>query len=732
MKQHGPRNQKMKLWLLTTEYPPQSGGGISTYCWHTARMFAEKSHEVTVFVPAHQSIARKIVQQQDGIRIVYIRADSNEQNSFLGWEAALSYEFSKALKEFQDEEGEPDFIEAQEYNGIAYFALQRRLLEPGYLPQSTFYITAHAPGFLYLDVNQAPVYQFPYYWTGEMERSALRSADFVLSPSQFLLQALTPYVKLDDVTCEVLRNPFKPYAEYLSYTPRDIVFFGKLTLQKGALEMLEYCRELWEGGENIILNIIGGEHFFYPKGMEMGEYVRKRFSKYVENKLLVFEGHIPPEQLEERLSKAHVVIVPSVIDNLPYTVLEAMSMGKIVLASRQGGHAELIDHGLNGFTFTHDSPESFGKALRQILTLDEQKTKSIGARARQTIIDKCGYEIIYAKKMALLRGLNRKRPANQFPYNRPRPRTLQPLRKQLTSGLLSVVIPYYNLPEYIMECVDSVFNGLLKNFEILIVDDGSTDPDSPQALEAVTAKYPSVRIIRKSNQGLAAARNTGAQHATGEFVAFLDADDLIDPAYYTRAVEVLQKFENVSFVGSWLKYFGENDAVWPAFTPEPPYHLVHNMAHCALICRTDHFLTSGMNDPQMIYGMEDYESSINMVKHGFQGVMLPAVLFHYRVRKGSMANSFTRYSRSYLYRLISRKHADFYAEYAAEIVNILNANGPGLNYDNPTFPTVLHSQVTSATGTIRYTWRMRFVDWLKRYPWLYHFGRKLYFKFFVR
>ena len=135
----------MKFWLLTTEYPPLSGGGISTYCWHTARMLAENNIQVTVFIPAVQSQSTRIVMQQENIRLIYFKASGNPQNSFLGHEAALSYQFSKVLKEFQEKDGEPDFIEAQEYNGIAYYPLKRRLLEENYLGKSCFFVTAHAP-----------------------------------------------------------------------------------------------------------------------------------------------------------------------------------------------------------------------------------------------------------------------------------------------------------------------------------------------------------------------------------------------------------------------------------------------------------------------------------------------------------------------------------------------------------------------------------------------------------
>jgi glycosyltransferase involved in cell wall biosynthesis len=676
----------IKLWLLTTEYPPQSGGGISTYCRHTAKMLADAGVEVTVFIPHENSKPVTILQEEDKIRLVYFRQHGNDHDSFLGRQAALSYQFSVVLKEFQDREGTPDYIESQEYGGIAYYPLQRRLLEEGYLPDTVFYVTAHAPGFLYLDYNQAPSYRLPEYWTGEMEKSVLRSADFILSPSKYLLDQLNDYVEISPNTSAVVRNPFLPDQRQSEFTPGDIVFFGKLTPQKGGLEMLRYFSDMWDEGFSGTLRVIGGgEHFFYPKGMDVGEYIKKKFRGYAKRGLLTFEGHVSPRQLESRLSKAHLVVIPSVVDNLPYTVLEAMSLGKLVLASNQGGQAELIENGKNGFLFSHTNPQSFRIAMESIWQLSKSEILLIGESARQTIVERCNYTVIGAQKLSLIKSVKSEENIREFPFIRSRPRKLQiPENNNYKPGLLSVVIPYYNLGRYIQETIDAVLSSEYKSIEVLIVNDGSTDVESLNALKKIEDTYP-VKVVHTKNQGVSAARNTGAAQASGEFLSFLDADDTVSITYYSKAIRVLKEYDNVSFVGCWAQYFGNDNRVWPAFNPEPPYLLVHNMINSsALVYKTPHFLVSGLNDPEMVYGMEDYESVINMVERGFRGVALPEILWRYRIRQDSMAQSFNVYTEQYLYRLISKKHAAFFSEYAELIVNILNANGPGMLYENPT------------------------------------------------
>ena len=131
--------------------------------------------------------------------------------------------------------------------------------------------------------------------------------------------------------------------------------------------------------------------------------------------------------------------------------------------------------------------------------------------------------------------------------------------------MLSIVISYYNLGRTIEETVQNLLQIEYDNYEIILVNDGSTDPESIQKLAQLRAKYPALQIIDIPNGGLANVRNVGAAHARGEFLAFMDADDLVDPSYYTRCIHVLNRYENVSFVYSWLQYFEGADGVWTTF-----------------------------------------------------------------------------------------------------------------------------------------------------------------------
>ncbi len=91
---------------------------------------------------------------------------------------------------------------------------------------------------------------------------------------------------------------------------------------------------------------------------------------------------------------------------------------------------------------------------------------------------------------------------------------------------ISVIIPTYNVESYIEKCVDSVLNQSYKNFEILVVDDGSTD-NSGDIADSISKKDDRIKVIHKENGGVSSARNIGIDNADGEYIVFIDADDYI-------------------------------------------------------------------------------------------------------------------------------------------------------------------------------------------------------------
>jgi glycosyltransferase involved in cell wall biosynthesis len=105
--------------------------------------------------------------------------------------------------------------------------------------------------------------------------------------------------------------------------------------------------------------------------------------------------------------------------------------------------------------------------------------------------------------------------------------------------LVSIVIPAYNVADYIGACLKSIQQQTYENWEVIVIDDGSTD-QTVVAIQAVVGQDQRFRLIRQQNGGVSVARNTGIKAATGEYLAFLDGDDMWEPTFLTQLLDAVQ------------------------------------------------------------------------------------------------------------------------------------------------------------------------------------------------
>ena len=121
--------------------------------------------------------------------------------------------------------------------------------------------------------------------------------------------------------------------------------------------------------------------------------------------------------------------------------------------------------------------------------------------------------------------------------------------KDSERSLVSVVIIAYNCAKYICDAIDSVLAQTFQDFEIIIVNDGSTDQKTNDILRNLNK--PKTRVIHTVNQGVCHARNTGIKESLGEYILPLDSDDKITEIYLEKAVKVLDENANVGIVNQY-------------------------------------------------------------------------------------------------------------------------------------------------------------------------------------
>jgi glycosyltransferase involved in cell wall biosynthesis len=225
---------------------------------------------------------------------------------------------------------------------------------------------------------------------------------------------------------------------------------------------------------------------------------------------------------------------------------------------------------------------------------------------------------------------------------------------------VSVVIPCFNLAEYLAEAIDSVLAQTFQDFEILVVDDGSNDPYTKNKLSVLY--QPRVRVFRSENQGPAGARNLAIANARGEYILPLDADDRLGPTFLEQAVAVLDERPEAGIVYSEVEWFGEKDGKWDL----PPYRfpdiLLDNViVASALFRRSDWELVGGYGS-EFRSVWEDYDFWLSLIERGRVPYRIPEVLFYYRQRGGSRTQRASRVDLAPLYELLFRRHREMYTE----------------------------------------------------------------------
>ena len=119
---------------------------------------------------------------------------------------------------------------------------------------------------------------------------------------------------------------------------------------------------------------------------------------------------------------------------------------------------------------------------------------------------------------------------------------------------VSIVVPVYNIEKYLPTCIDSVINQSYKDFELLLINDGSTD-NSRAICYQYASNHAFIRVIDQENSGLSAARNTGIRNAIGKYVYFIDGDDHINPETLESFVEISERVPNVDYIIGRMSFF---------------------------------------------------------------------------------------------------------------------------------------------------------------------------------
>lgn len=226
---------------------------------------------------------------------------------------------------------------------------------------------------------------------------------------------------------------------------------------------------------------------------------------------------------------------------------------------------------------------------------------------------------------------------------------------------VSVIIPCYNQGEFLPEAVESVLAQTFDDLEIVIVNDGSTDRTTVESFNSYDD--PKIIVLNTSNQGLAAARNSGIESASGTYILPLDADDKIGSSYLREAVAFIEKHSDVGIVYCNAQLFGAVEGDWQL----PEYRLDEmlrdNIIFCTALFRKRDWQKVGGYDPAMVYGWEDYDFWLSLIESGLQVHRLEGRHFFYRVNSDSMVRSTAKDQKVEMFKRIYHRHQKLFSDH---------------------------------------------------------------------
>ena len=234
--------------------------------------------------------------------------------------------------------------------------------------------------------------------------------------------------------------------------------------------------------------------------------------------------------------------------------------------------------------------------------------------------------------------------------------------------LISVVIPCFNDGKYLPETIRKLNLQTNQSFEIIIVNDGSTDSNTLHVLDQL-AKQPNIIVLHKENGRMSSARNHGVKHAKGKYIAALDADDYFDASFFAKAIAILEQAPNTAVVTSYIQYFGNKTGVSKPRGGNAFNFLFSNQCPACAIVRKEIWDQVGGYDESMKLGYEDWEFYIRITKLNKEVHLIPECLLFYRQTEKSTLKNDTHPNRAAIIQYILEKHKDWYVECLTKLID---------------------------------------------------------------
>ncbi|NBB79208.1 MAG: glycosyltransferase [Verrucomicrobia bacterium] len=398
----------MKLCFITREAPPNLMGGIGTYVANITELLVAKGHEVILLTAWSPEAPGKGLDQafvnEAGVQVYYLpfvvdnwAVDPDLTGPEVAGLAQLdvssvfAWAVADALERLVPKHG-IEYIEAPEYEAPLSIFLNRRSLLPPDDPLQAVpcAVHLHSPSHLIFANNDDDTSSAWIQQRKRFELESIRRADAVLAPSQYLARQVAAELDLPGERFTVIPYPLgKPLPQWDFSDERPdgfhCLYVGRVEPRKGVFEWVEAASEIVRQYPETYFHFVGGPHVRETReahGRSTAEIIQSFIPADLKSNFF-FHAHMPREELGRHYYQADCCAVPSRWDNYPNTCMEAMRCGKLVLASNQGGMAEMIEHEQSGLVA--ECPYGDRRALKEALKATLIEAIELTPESRQAI-----------------------------------------------------------------------------------------------------------------------------------------------------------------------------------------------------------------------------------------------------------------------------------------------------------------------------------------------------------
>ncbi len=628
----------MKHCIITSELAgPTKNGGIGTHCYYLASFLSQRlKQDVTVLLTNHppdldHSHWKKHFSEKCGFQFETLQnaAPFTDIHYDRHYYHLVSLNTCRWLKD-----RDFDFCHFQDWNGNGFIAMQTRRCGIAFR-NTIFTCTLHSPDEWLREANRVLMHNGADDLLQDyMEQYSAKMADYVISPVKYMLDwtkengwELPRKTRILPYLIEDLEQPSEK-----KFNPHHIIYFGRLETRKG-LDIFVGSLKLLR--DNPVFNEKKIEITFLGRvqqvrgvdGLEYLQTAAKNFSSGENWEYLTDLDHFQALEYLRKNSGA-LVVIPSPVDNSPYTVIECLQMNLNLIAANTGGIPELV--GSSKRLFSPDVKSLADKILEaQTGGVSPLTSKSYNREKSEQKWEKFIGEITELKTIKSNKKITKKRK---------------------TIPKISVTVSHYNLGRYLPEALDTLQKQTYENYEVIVVDDGSNEKESIGVFNEQREKYESNsarwKFFKKENKGLGHTRNFGAQKADGQYLVFFDADNLaeefmlesmIESMHYSRA-DCLSCFYP-AFVEDYKSDEDYNCCFMP-FGACKEFGTFENLFGDAnFIIRPEVFAKLGGFTEDPLTATHDWQFLAKLIMDGYELDVIPRFLFKYRIRKDSMINT---------------------------------------------------------------------------------------------